>query len=214
MCHSNQCWSPSLSVQWRLEHCCSPWSGCMTLLSLLTSCSDWNFSVKKQMRCLLSGCYHTHCYTCGVYDWVERLLTESTASKISILRETRFMNEQELFKEIVEQSKTRTYTIRSLTSNTVIMSSCRKFFAGVAGGLSGRSSVRRPGSECGGNFWIVFLINFLAKSGNSKHFSFFSFPPPQKKEKIVVTMFAWHLRKKWSLCLPAISITHQGCACT
>jgi hypothetical protein len=132
----------------------------------------------------------SHCYTCGVYDWVERLLTESTASKISILRETRFMNEQELFKEIVEQSKTRTYTIRSLTSNTVIMSSCRKFFAGVAGGLSGRSSVRRPGSECGGNFWIVFLINFLAKSGNSKHFSFFSFPPLKKKKRL------------WSLCLP------------
>jgi hypothetical protein len=27
-------------------------------------------------------------------------------------------------------------------------------------------------------------------------------------------MFAWNLQKKWSLCLPATSITHQGCACT
>ena len=32
--------------------------------------------------------------------------------------------------------------------------------------------------------------------------------------KIVVTMFAWHLHKQWSLCLTGISITHQGSACT
>ena len=37
------------------------------------------------------------------------------------------------------------------------------------------------------------LINFLAKSGNSKHFSFFSFF--SKKMLIVVTIFAWHLHK-------------------
>ena len=58
------------------------------------------------------------------------------------------------------------------------------------------------------NFQTKNLINFLAKSGNSNHFSFFS-----KKincghyfcllsTKIVDTLF------------PAISITHQGCACT
>ena len=63
--------------------------------------------------------------------------------------------------------------------------------------------------EGGGELRNVFLIKFLAKSGNSKHYSFFS-----KKIEIVVTMFAKHLQKKWSLCLPAISITHQGCACT
>ena len=33
-------------------------------------------------------------------------------------------------------------------------------------------------------------------------------------KSLVVNMFAWHLQKLWSLCLPAISITHQGCACT
>ena len=40
----------------------------------------------------------------------------------------------------------------------------------------------------------VFLINFLAKSENSKHFSFF-FIFFSKKIKIVVIMFGWHLRK-------------------
>ena len=38
----------------------------------------------------------------------------------------------------------------------------------------------------------LFLINFLAKSDNSKYFSFFIF---FKKNKIVVTMLAWHLQK-------------------
>ena len=44
-----------------------------------------------------------------------------------------------------------------------------------------------------GDFQNLFLINFLPKSGNSKHFSFFSFF--SKKKLIVVTIFACHLRK-------------------
>ena len=47
----------------------------------------------------------------------------------------------------IPNNKTRTYTIRSPTSHAVIMPSCWKIYAGVDGGLSGGSSVRRPGSE-------------------------------------------------------------------
>ena len=59
--------------------------------------------------------------------------------------------------------------------------------------------------------WYIAYYS-LAKAelspGLAKCFHFF------QKQLIVVTIFACHLRKQWSLCLPAISITHQGCACT
>ena len=74
-------------------------------------------------------------------------------------------------------AKTRTYTIRSPTSHAVIMSSCRKTSAGVDGGMSGGSSVRRPVSEdphqCQRNFNTnnnsppFVLFTFLTVSGNS-----------------------------------------------
>ena len=45
----------------------------------------------------------------------------------------------------------------------------------------------------GYKFSKVFLINFLAKSGNSKHFVSFIFV--KQKIKNLVTMFALHLQK-------------------
>ena len=73
----------------------------------------------------------------------------------------------------------------------------RNFSAHVSGG----------GGE---NFQHIFLINFLAKSGNSMHFSFFHFL--QKKfncgqyfclpsTKIVVTMFSFHFHNSSGMCL-------------
>ena len=87
---------------------------------------------------------------------------------------------------------------------------------GVGGGGGGWLVVLgiglvRVGARGVKKFQNIFLINFLAKSGNSKHFSFFSFFSKKincghyfclLSTKIVDTLF------------PAISITHQGCACT
>ena len=69
---------------------------------------------------------------------------------------------------------------------------------------------RGPGGGGGKKIQNIFLINFLAKSDNSKHFSFFHFF--QKKincghyfclssSKIVVTMFACHLHNSSGMCL-------------
>ena len=61
----------------------------------------------------------------------------------------------------------------------------------------------------------VFLINFLAKSGNSKHFSFLSttkincghyFCLPSTK--IMVTMFACHLHNSSGMCLHLARTNH------
>ena len=57
----------------------------------------------------------------------------------------------------------------------------------------------------------IFLINFLAKSGNSKHFSFFSF---FSKKNNCGHYFCLLSTKTVDTLFPAISITHQGCACT
>ena len=63
----------------------------------------------------------------------------------------------------------------------------------------------------GGNFQNIFPTKFLAKSGNSKHFSFFSFFSKKFQKKLIVVTFS---AKIVDTLFPAISITHQGCACT
>jgi hypothetical protein len=62
-----------------------------------------------------------------------------------------------------------------------------------------------------GGFSKVCLINFLAKSGNSKHFKFFHFHLNKNcghyvclaSTKIVVTIFACHLHNSSGMCFPA-----------
>ena len=65
----------------------------------------------------------------------------------------------------------------------------RKLIKKVSNFLHPPPKKKSGGGGGGQNFWELFPINFLAKSGNSKHFSFFPFFPPKKS-------------KLWSLCLP------------